>query len=93
MVNSKYDITQEYVEETIKNPDFINVRSKEYLFYVKEISGKGVLLVFVHLSEEEKPVVLCADWLFDYTQVQDDTKKIIVNMKDGQCHFERDRML
>lgn len=58
------EITPEDIKLTVEQPDLINKKCKEHVFFIKEIEGKGKLLVYAKYNPKESILdIKCADWL------------------------------
>jgi len=58
----QHTITLKMIEETIKNPDKMNKKCDEHLFYLKSFNGK-LLLVYAEKTNNNEAAAICYDWL------------------------------
>jgi hypothetical protein len=58
------EITKEEMKLAIEQPDLTNMLCDSHIFFMKEIEGKGKLLVYA-LKEDDSYNIQCADWLVD----------------------------
>ncbi len=61
------DLTMDEIKITVEQPDLMTIQCDIHIFYVKNIEGKGKLLVYAKLSDEDDKSydVQCADWLIE----------------------------
>lgn len=64
-----YSITTDEIKLTVEKPDELTMVCKEHIFSIKQIEGKGKLLVYA-LREGDHYDIQCADWLVDLKSTQ-----------------------
>lgn len=58
----QHNITLEMIMETIKNPEKMNKKCDEHLFYLKSFNGKS-LIVYAEKINDNEAITICSDWL------------------------------
>jgi len=59
----KPKMTPDDIKIAIEQPDRYSSCCEQHKFHVKEIAGKGMLIVYTEKISPGKHTVICADWL------------------------------
>jgi hypothetical protein len=57
------EMTPDDIKSAVEQPDRFSCGCEQHHFYVKDIKGKGTIIVYTEKVETDKYTVICADWL------------------------------